>query len=183
MVETAMVSLPLQAKASVGDALEAYDLQQLNILIVDDNRHMRFLLRTIMLSFGIRDLMEAPDGSDALKMLQNFPADVVMTDWRMEPLDGLELTRMIRTADDSANPFVPIIMLTGHTETARVREARDAGVTEFLAKPISSKMVYDRLVQIIEKPRSFIKTRSFTGPDRRRKSVPIEGADRRVAKE
>jgi two-component system chemotaxis response regulator CheY len=161
--------------------MEAYDLRRLNVLIVDDNRHMRFLLKTILHTFGIRDIMEAGDDSDALKIMNTFPADVIITDWRMEPLDGLDLTRMIRTSSDSPNPFVPMVMLTGHTETARVQEARDAGITEFLAKPVSSKMVYHRLVQLIEKPRTFVKARRFTGPDRRRKFIRIEGPDRRAS--
>jgi two-component system chemotaxis response regulator CheY len=160
--------------------VEAYDLQRLNVVIVDDNRHMRFLLKTILHTFGIREIAEAGDGADALKILKLFPADVVITDWMMEPIDGIEMTRFIRTDSDSQNPFVPIIMLTGHTEAKRVQEARDAGVTEFLAKPISSKMVYHRLVQLIEKPRTFVKARRFTGPDRRRKFLRVEGQDRRA---
>jgi len=159
--------------------MEAYDLRRLNVLVVDDNRHMRFLIKTILHTFGIREVMEAADGSDALKALITFPADVLITDWMMEPLDGIDLTRMIRTGSDSANPFLPIIMLTGHTEALRVHEARDAGVTEFLAKPVSSLMVYHRLVQIIEKPRTFVKTWRFTGPCRRRRLVSLTRADRR----
>lgn len=159
--------------------METYDLSNLNVLVVDDNRHMRFLVKTILHAFAIKNIAEAADGSDALKLLKTFPTDVVICDWMMEPLDGIDLTRMIRTGSDSANPFVPIIMLTGHTEMARVQEARDAGVTEFLAKPISSQAVYHRMVQIIEKPRKFIKNKRYTGPDRRRRTVEFKGAERR----
>jgi len=62
-----------------------------------------------------------------------------------------------------------------------VHEARDAGVTEFLAKPVSSQMVYHRFVQIIEKPRTFVKTRRFTGPCRRRRRDKLTRPDRRAA--
>ena len=161
--------------------MESYDLERLSVLVVDDNRHMRFLVKTILHAFGIREVMEAADGSDALKILKTFPADVVITDWMMDPLDGLDLTRMIRTSTDSTNPFVPIIMLTGHTELARVKEARDAGITEFLAKPVSSVMIYHRMVQIIENPRVFVRGKRFTGPDRRRKESRFDGGERRVA--
>lgn len=161
--------------------MEAYDVQDLNVMVVDDNRHMRFLVRTILNTFAIRSISEAEDGSDALKNLKTFAADLIITDWLMEPLDGLDFTRMIRTSSDSMNPFVPIILLTGHTELARVMEARDAGITEFLAKPVSPLMLYKRMTDIIEYPRQFIRADRFTGPDRRRKSVPIEGPDRRVA--
>ena len=159
--------------------MEKYNLQQLNVLVVDDNRHMRFLVKTILHTFGIKSIVEAEDGSDALKSLNTFDADVIITDWMMEPLDGLDLTRMVRTGSDSKNPFVPVIMLTGHTEMARVGEARDAGVTEFLAKPISAVMVYQRLAQVIEKPRQFIKTRMYSGPDRRRRKGEYLAGERR----
>jgi two-component system chemotaxis response regulator CheY len=157
----------------------SYDLRDLNIMVVDDNRHMRFLVKTILHAFHIRNISEAGDGADALKLLQTFPADLIISDWAMDPIDGLDLTRMIRTSSDSANPYVPVILLTGHTETHRVQEARDAGVTEFLAKPISSAALYRRLVTIIERPRTFIKTRMYTGPDRRRREIDYQGKDRR----
>ncbi len=160
--------------------MEAYDLSHLNILVAEDNQHMRFVIKTILKGMGVRTLREAADGSDALKILQTFPADVMISDWLMEPLDGLELTRMVRSATDSKNPYLPVIMLTGYTEIARVKEARDAGVTEFLAKPISAQNVYHRLVQIIERPRGFIKATRFVGPDRRRKAARFSGEERRA---
>jgi CheY-like chemotaxis protein len=153
----------------------AIDLTRLNILLVDDNQSMRHLVKQILTAFGIKNVHECADGSDALQEMRNFPADLIIADWMMEPVDGLDMARLIRTAPDSPNPFVPIIMLTGHTERHRVEEARDAGVTEFLAKPISASAVYQRLTQIIEHPRPFVRTRRFTGPDRRRHRG--EGAD------
>jgi DNA-binding NtrC family response regulator len=65
----------------------------------------------------------------------------------------------------NANPYVPIIMLTGHSEKKRVIPARDAGVTEFLAKPISAKALYQRILNIVANPRPFIKSKSYFGPD------------------
>jgi two-component system chemotaxis response regulator CheY len=75
---------------------------------------------------------------------------------------------MIRQPGANANPYVPIIMLTGHSEKKRVVAARDAGVTEFLAKPISAKSLYQRILNVVANPRPFIKTKSYFGPDRRR---------------
>jgi DNA-binding response OmpR family regulator len=94
--------------------------------------------------------------------------DIVLTDWAMPIFDGLELTRMIRQPGANANPYAPIIMLTGHSEKKRVVAARDAGVTEFLAKPISAKALYQRILNVVANPRPFIKTKSYFGPDRRR---------------
>jgi CheY-like chemotaxis protein len=86
----------------------------------------------------------------------------------MPIFDGLELTQMIRQPGANSNPYVPIIMLTGHSEKRRVIAARDAGITEFLAKPISAKLLYERILNVVANPRPFIKTKTYFGPDRRR---------------
>lgn len=157
-----------------------YNLSRLNFLIVDDNKHMRALVKSILHALGVKNVLEASDGADAFKELRHFPADVIICDWNMSPLDGLDFVRMVRTGSDSPNPFVPIIMLTGHTEMNRVMEARDSGVHEFLAKPISAKKLYSRIRSIIENPRPFVRAGLYFGPDRRRKASPnYNGPERR----
>jgi len=159
-----------------------YNLSRLNFLIVDDNKHMRALVKSILHALGVKNVVEASDGADAFKELRHFPADVIICDWNMSPLDGLDFVRMVRTGSDSPNPFVPIIMLTGHTEMNRVMEARDSGVHEFLAKPISAKKLYTRIRSIIENPRSFVRAGLYFGPDRRRTVNPnYNGKERRKA--
>jgi len=159
-----------------------YNLSRLNFLIVDDNKHMRALVKSILHALGVKNVLEASDGADAFKELRHFPADVIICDWNMSPLDGLDFVRMVRTGSDSPNPFVPIIMLTGHTEMNRVMEARDSGVHEFLAKPISAKKLYSRIRSIIENPRPFVRAGLYFGPDRRRKTNPnYNGPERRKA--
>jgi DNA-binding response OmpR family regulator len=159
-----------------------YNLERLNFLIVDDNKHMRALVKTILHALGAKNCLEALDGADAFKELRHFPADIIICDWNMSPLDGLDFVRLVRTGKDSPNPFVPIIMLTGHTEMNRVMEARDAGVHEFIAKPISAKGLYARIRAIIERPRAFVRTKTYFGPDRRRKiNHNYMGPERRKA--
>ncbi|NQU59373.1 MAG: response regulator [Rhodospirillales bacterium] len=159
---------------------DAY-LTHVKFLIVEDNKFMQTVVRRVLSSLGAKDVRECTDGADALKILQTFPADIVITDWAMEPIDGIELTRMIRNAPDSLDPYVPIIMLTAYSEMVRIVEARDAGVTEFVVKPISVNTLFSRVQAVIEKPRSFIRIKGFFGPDRRRKEMPFEGPDRRGA--
>ncbi len=146
----------------------AYNLQNLNVLIVEDNSHMQLLLKEILRSFHVRNIRTANDGVDGLKELKTFVADIVIADWNMEVLDGLDFIRMVRTGQDSRNPFVPIIMLTGHSEIHHIVEARDSGMTEYLAKPISANSLYERICSVIERPRQFIKAKHYVGPDRRR---------------
>ena len=112
---------------------------------------------------------------EAVKVMKKFQADIVLTDWHMEPQDGIDLVRIIRNSKDSPNPYVPIIMLTGHTELQRVIDARDAGVNEFLAKPLSAKSLYGRIATIIESPRPFVRTKEYFGPCRRRQNLGPQG--------
>lgn len=156
-----------------------YDLTRLNVLVVDDNRHMRTLVRSILVAMGIRNVSEAEDGTEALKLMKTLDVDIVICDWLMEPMDGITFTKMIRRNDNSPDIYVPIIMLTGHTELTRVMTARDAGVNEFLAKPVSATNIYQRIKMILESPRQFIRTNDYFGPDRRRRDDPSYKGDER----
>ena len=161
--------------------LAAYNLQNLKFVVIDDNQHMRVLVRQLLHAFGVRSIREAEDGASALKLLRTFDTDMAICDWNMQPLNGTEFTRMVRTSTDIKNPFLPIIMLTGHTEFRRVAEARDSGIDEYLAKPISAWSLYRRIVSIIENRRNFIETPTYFGPDRRRRGGPsnYSGPERR----
>lgn len=161
-----------------------YDFGRLSVLVVDDNRHMRTLVQSILHALGVKNVREVGDAAEAFKELQRFSADIIITDWHMEPLDGIDFVRLVRTAKDSPNPYIPIIMLTGHTEMQRVVEARDVGVNEFLAKPISAKSLFARLLAVVEHPRSFVRTKTYFGPDRRRQNNgPPRGVPERRADE
>jgi CheY-like chemotaxis protein len=156
------------------------DFNRLRFLVIDDNAHMRRILRTLLHSFGTREVYEAEDGAAGLEAFTHYSPDLVLTDWAMPIFDGLELTQMIRQPNANTNPYVPIIMLTGHSEKKRVVAARDAGVTEFLAKPISAKSLYGRIFNVVANPRPFIKTNTYFGPDRRRSSSSnYSGPERR----
>ena len=110
------------------------DFNRLRFLVIDDNAHMRRILRTLLHGFGTREVYEAEDGAAGLEAFTHYMPDIVLADWVMPIFDGLELTQMIRQQGANANPYVPIIMLTGHSEKKRVIGARDAGVTEFLGQ-------------------------------------------------
>ena len=156
------------------------DFNRLRFLVIDDNPHMRRIIRTLLHGLGTRDVFEADDGATGLDAYTHNSPDIVLVDWAMPAFDGLKLTKMIREIDGNANPYVPIIMITGHTEKNRVTSARDAGITEFLAKPISAKALYHRIVNVVAHPRPFIKTKDYFGPDRRRNPNPnYPGPERR----
>lgn len=144
--------------------------ESLKLLLVEDNMQMRVLLRQLVIALGVNDIRETTNGRDALAIVREVKIDVILTDLSMQPMDGIELTRSVRQSPDIANPYVPIIMVTGHSERHRVEAARDAGVTEFLAKPITTKNLFLRLSEIVERPRAFVRCGEYFGPDRRRRS-------------
>ena len=148
------------------------NFNRLRFLVVDDNAHMRRILRTLLHSLGTREVHEAEDGAAGLEAFTHYMPDIVLTDWTMPIFDGIELAQMIRQPGANANPYVPIIMLSGHSEKKRVVSARDAGITEFLVKPISAKALYERILNVVANPRPFIKTKTYFGPDRRRNVNP-----------
>lgn len=155
----------------------------ISFLIVDDNQFMRSLMKTILHAFETGAVMEAADGADAFKtMVGGFRPDIIITNWNMPTLDGLDFTRLVRTAGDSPNPYVPVIMVSAHSEWGRVAAARDAGVNEFLAKPLSAKALYGRIVNVVTRPRPFVKAKNYFGPDRRRRAEEgYRGPERRKA--
>lgn len=144
----------------------------LKILLVDDNHHMRVLIGEILRAIGVKNVFEANDGAEALETMRRQAIDIVMTDLAMQPLDGIDFVRLIRNSPDSPNQMVPIVMITGHSTQKRVSEARDSGVTEFLAKPVTARGVIERITQVIDHPRPFIRTGGYFGPDRRRRADP-----------
>lgn len=144
----------------------------LKILLVDDNHYMRVLLAEILRAIGVKDIHEANDGAEGLQMMRDNSIDVVMTDLSMQPLDGIDFVRLLRNSPDSPNQLAPVIMITGHSTYARVNEARDAGVNEFLVKPLTARGVIERLHQVVDNPRPYVRSEDYFGPDRRRRPDP-----------
>lgn len=155
------------------------DFSSLQVLVAEDNLHMRRVLRALLIGMGVGGITEAEDGASALERISCESIDIVITDWEMPVVDGLELVRHIRNPKSSPDPYLPIIMLSGHASKARVLEARDTGITEFLCKPISAATLYARLANCMMNPRPFVRTNSFFGPDRRRFVNPSYGGDER----
>jgi CheY-like chemotaxis protein len=161
--------------------MSGYQFDRLKIMVVDDNAHMRKLVVTILQAFGCTHVYEATDGKIAWTLLREVNPDVILLDWMMEGMSGLEFAKQVRTSPASPNPYLPIIMLTGNTSVDCVNAARDVGVNEFLAKPVSVKAVMARLTSVIEHPRAFVRTKVYFGPCRRRRGAEeYRGPERRA---
>ncbi len=158
--------------------MENLNLSKLSILIVEKRPTMTTMLRGILRELGVRIIYEASTPESGFEEFNQQAPDIVLIDWGPD-FDGIGLLNKIRTDADSDSPLAPVIMVTAHGEVDRVIEARDAGMTEYLTKPVSGKRLYQRIAAIVKSERSFIRNSEFFGPDRRRHKTDHSGDDRR----
>lgn len=144
------------------------NFQHLRVLVVDDNEEMRTLLRRMLRSLGVTYIKDAVDGRAGIELLDTAQFDVILSDLDMKPMNGIDFTCEVRASRHCSYSMLPIIMVTGHTERHIVENARDVGITEFIVKPVSVKLLQSRLTEVFERPRAFVRGKGYIGPDRRR---------------
>lgn len=155
-----------------------YKFENISVLIVDRQPAIVELIKGVLTMFGVKDVLTCTDGKSGLKTFKGRKPDLLIVDWDLAGINGIEFTKKVR--QDPVNPYVPIIFTTALSSVKRVAVARDSGITEFLRKPFTAEALYKRIEAIIEKPRPFVLSEKFTGPDRRRRSDKgFKGADRR----
>ena len=170
--------------------MSGIDLSRISVLVVEDSPFIRSLLVNSIRILGVQSVRSVDDGAEAIefiKLVEENPmkagmmsVDIIICDWEMSLVNGLMFLCWVRRHKDSRDRFRPFIMLTGYSEPKRVHEAREMGITEFMSKPFSVNAIADKLQSVIFKPRQFVHTNSYFGPDRRRQEIPISGDDRRV---
>ena len=149
-------------------------LKSVRVLIVDDQDFIRSLLRHILSVLGCKNISDASNGEIAWDIILTNPPDLLIVDWEMQPMNGIELVKKVRNDPASPDFFMPIIMITAHSERPRIIAARDTGINEFVMKPVSAKTLFSRLNAVIEHPRRFVRTEEYFGPDRRRRRVFVD---------
>lgn len=156
-------------------------LAKLAFLVLDDNPNMSAIMRVVLKGFGADRMFEASSAADAFQMVRRHGIDIAFVDYNLGGMDGLAFLRLMRTAQDSPNPYLPMIMLSAYSEQHRVESARDAGATDFLVKPVTPIEVYRKILTAIEHPRVFVRSATFFGPDRRRhEDAAYAGPERRA---
>ena len=159
--------------------MQAYNLSKITILVLERHLLIRQLLTDVFEEFGVATELSSSDPEAAFDLFMTNPVDFVLSDWTPD-LDGMAFLTRLRHDRVSPDSFVPVIICTAHTELHSVCKARDMGMTEFLAKPVSAKTIYSRICAVIESNRPFIRIGNFFGPDRRRLSDGMHGGvDRR----
>ena len=169
--------------------MTVYNLERFNLLLVEDNAFIRNTFEDVLRRFKINNIATAANGEEAIDFLKSrrgmgrstgaIGVDLIISDLVMSPINGILFLQWLRTADLSSNRFTPFVMLSGAADFDYVRAARDAGATEFLAKPFSAESIYKRIIEVIDHPRQFVTTSTYFGPDRRRKKGPPPASERR----
>ena len=144
-------------------------LSDLDVLVVDDNAKMRNLVRVILQSFGVTKIRQARDGTAGLAEIDSACPSIIISDWEMEPMNGLEFIQAVRSAFRDPLCFVPIIVLTGHASKPLIEKAFDAGATQLLVKPVTPANVLQRLNWVLEDDRPFKRAGQIY-----RQGMPIE---------
>lgn len=161
--------------------MQKIDLSQIRFLLIDPNPLSIELTQDVLVMMGARQIRKCARSDRALEALRNDPFDIVITEWNTEPMNGLELIEFIRTSPNSPNRLMPILLMTARSEQEYVLQARDRGMTEFLAKPFTVEALHRRLVSIVAYPRPFIDAERYFGPDRRRRrDIGYKGPERRA---
>jgi DNA-binding response OmpR family regulator len=157
-------------------------LKNYRILVIDADVELAHVLKAMLREMGFVDVHLTRSGKDAISLMQTMNFDFIITEWNTQQVDGLKLLEFVRRSPQSANPTIPIIMLTGRAEKVDVATARNYGINEYVIKPFTAKSIYSRLERIIEQPRGFVVAKSFVGPDRRSKAQPPGTKERRTRK-
>ncbi len=157
-----------------------YNLEKLRVLVIDDSQYMVKIIKTLLDAMGIEAVRGIDCPSNIFSELKNWQPDLVITDYIMEPINGLQLIHRIRNQVSDPKRFIPIILLTGYAHEHVVTDARfHAGADAVLVKPVSVQRLYSCIVSVYESQRTFVQTATYFGPDRRVKDRPFEGPDRR----
>jgi CheY-like chemotaxis protein len=154
-------------------------VENLSFLIVDENSRMVSILKVLLRAFGVRQIEECYDGAKAGDAFQASRPDIVAMSGNLSGVPSLELVHRFRDFRNSPDPFIPIIFISTHTDSARLRKARDAGVTEIVRKPVNALDFYRAIDSVIHQPRPFVNVPGYFGPCRRRKDIAYQGEDRR----
>lgn len=172
-------------------------IKNISVLVLDNEQKIANLVKDVLvaLSFPERLIFTASDGYEGLEILRKRNIDIIITDWELHPnaeysklvksaiirtrwgdfppINGASFVDCLRTSPKSPNPFIPVIMLTGPTQSGHIMYARDCGVNEILMKPINAEDLAKRIIAIADQPRDFIVSPNYRGPDRRRKTAPL----------
>jgi two-component system chemotaxis response regulator CheY len=130
------------------------DISAVKVLLVDDNPNMRLLMTTLLSAVGILDIREADSARNGLDLLKTWVPSIALIDYLMPEMNGMDMTRAIRSDADSTLACMPVIIVTGHGETENIQKAAEAGANDFIVKPFTARILIGRIQRCLRDPRT-----------------------------
>lgn len=121
--------------------------KDMNILIVDDFKTMLKILENFLRQFGFKNIDEATDGTKALEKMKEKKYDLVLSDWNMEPMSGLDLLKQVRANPETKS--IPFILITAESKVENIIAAKQAGVNNYIVKPLNANTLKEKLTAVI----------------------------------
>lgn len=119
----------------------------MNVLIVDDYKTMLRIVENLLKQLGFKNVVQATDGSMALRVMSETNVGLVISDWNMEPMTGLQLLKEVRANEKLKN--TPFIMVTAESKTENVIAAKEAGVNNYIVKPFNAETLKQKIVSVL----------------------------------
>jgi CheY-like chemotaxis protein len=158
------------------------NLEKATVLVLDDNGPSLDILSQVVAGFGVNQLHRADSVKDAQELVRTKTFDLIISDVQIPDVDGIEFITWLRRDAPENNRYVPVILVTGHTRGADIFRTRDAGANFTVAKPITPKVLLERIFWVAREERAFIECDAYVGPDRRFKyegpPIGVEGRRR-----
>ncbi|MNE16477.1 Chemotaxis protein CheY [compost metagenome] len=148
-------------------------------MVIDDSPFALELTAQAILGFGIKVRHACASAAEAIAILRDHPVDLILVDCEMPGMSGYEFVRWLRRSGLEPNAFAPVIMTAAHVRRSKVSEARDCGANFLITKPFSAGVLLERIVWVARDARPFLEVGDYFGPDRRFRSEPWEGLERR----
>jgi len=156
------------------------NLERATVLVLDDNGPSLDILSQVVSGFGVKQLLRAESVANAQTLVRTKTFDLIISDVQMPTTDGIEFIEWLRREGGENNRYIPVILVTGHTRTSQIYKVRDAGANFMVAKPITPKVLLERIFWVAREDRAFIECDTYVGPDRRFKHEgPPPGTDGR----
>ena len=149
-----------------------YNLENAKVLLVEPNQHGLEILAQIFSGFGVRNPLRAANAEEAMAIVKKTELDLIVCESQLEgDMDGYDFVKWLRHSKIEPNNFTTVMIISGHTQKSKVEKARDCGANFIVAKPLTPKVMIDRVIWVARENRSFIECADYLGPDRRFHSI------------
>ncbi len=148
------------------------DYSRLKILVVEDHEPTRIFLKEVLEASGTSHLRIVADVRSALPLLKDKLLDLLICDLNLGEINGQTLIRAVRLNPNFTNRYMPIIVLTGDSKAETVRGLINLGINKFVSKPVSAQALIEAVRNVLERPKAFVTSKDYFGPDRRNRQEP-----------